>query len=76
MSTSVLSVRVPTDIKTRLDALSGGTGRPASFYVNRALEEYLEDLEDIFAADEAHRQWQDDDFATVSWPAAKAELGL
>ena len=76
MSTEVLSVRVPEDIKQRLDALSSGTGRTASFYVNKALETYLEDLEDIYAADKAYREWEADGFATVAWDDAKAELGL
>ena len=76
MSTSVLSVRIPHDVKARLDSLSSQTGRTSSFYVLRALEEYLEDLEDGYAADQAYREWTDDGFATVPWADAKARLGL
>jgi len=76
MSTEVLSVRVPEDVKRRLDSLSSGTGRTASFYIIKALEEYLEDLEDIYAADQAYREWETDGFATLTWEDAKAELGL
>ena len=76
MSTSVLSVRVPTEMKQRLDALRDRTGRASSFYVMRALEQYLDDLEDLFAADAAYREWEEDGFATVAWAEAKAELEL
>jgi len=76
MSTAVLSVRVPDEIKSHLDNLSHQTGRSASFYVLRALEEYLEDLEDAYTADQAYREWQTDSFATVAWQDTKTELGL
>jgi len=71
-----MSVRLPCEVKARLDALSSGTGRPASFYVIQALEEYLEDMEDIYAADKAYKQWQDDGFTTTSWADVKTEFGL
>ncbi|MGL5811560.1 MAG: type II toxin-antitoxin system RelB family antitoxin [Nocardioides sp.] len=45
MSTAVLSVRLPDDIKTRLDALAASTGRPAAFYVREAVAEHLAQLE-------------------------------
>lgn len=45
MSTSVVSIRLPDDLKERLDALSRSTGRPAAFYVREALSEHLSELE-------------------------------
>ena len=45
MSTGVLSVRLPDDIKTRLDALAASTGRPAAFYVREAVAGHLAELE-------------------------------
>lgn len=45
MSTGVVSVRLPDDLKARLDALSASTGRPAAYYVREALVEHLADLE-------------------------------
>jgi RHH-type rel operon transcriptional repressor/antitoxin RelB len=71
-----MSVRVPGEIKTRLDALSERTGRSGAFYIRRALEEYLEDLEDVYAADEAHKAWEAEGFPTRSWDEMKADLGL
>lgn len=45
MSTGVLSVRLPKDIKARLDSLAAATGRPAAFYVREAVAEHLAEIE-------------------------------
>lgn len=45
MSTGVLSIRLPEDLKDRLEALSRTTGRPAAFYVREAVVEHLDELE-------------------------------
>ena len=45
MSTAVLSVRLPDDLKRRLDELGNRTGRPATFYVREAIESYIDELE-------------------------------
>lgn len=49
--TNVLSLRLPADLKDRLDALSHRTARPASFYVREALDAHLADLEDYYEAE-------------------------
>jgi len=61
-------------MKHRLDSLHERTGRASSFYVTQALEQYLDDIEDAYAADAAYREWQADDFATVSLDELKAQL--
>lgn len=45
MSTGVLSIRLPGELKDRLDALAASTGRPASYYVREAVEEHLSTME-------------------------------
>lgn len=45
MSTGVVSVRLPDDLRDRLDRLAETTGRPAAFYVREALTKHLADLE-------------------------------
>ena len=47
MSTRVVSVRVPSDLKRRLDALSSETGRPVTFHVREALEQHVCEHEDV-----------------------------
>ncbi len=45
MSTAVVSIRLDAELKSRLDALSAATGRPAAFYVREALVGHLDELE-------------------------------
>lgn len=45
MSTDVLSIRLPVEVKERLDALSRATGRPTAYYVREVLTEQLDELE-------------------------------
>lgn len=49
MSTDVLSIRLPEELKARLDALAAATGRPAAFYVREAVAEHLSALEYAYA---------------------------
>lgn len=43
-----LTVRLPDEINVRLNSLAKQTGRSKSFYVRKAIEEKLEDLEDLY----------------------------
>lgn len=45
MSTEVVSIRLPAELKSRLDSLAETTGRSAAFYVKTALEDRIDDLE-------------------------------
>jgi RHH-type rel operon transcriptional repressor/antitoxin RelB len=47
----VLAIRLPQEVEQRLDALAKNTGRTKTFYVRRAILEYLDDLEDIYMAE-------------------------
>jgi RHH-type rel operon transcriptional repressor/antitoxin RelB len=46
-----ISIRLPSDLETRLQALADLTGRSKTFYVTEAIREHLEDLEDIYLAE-------------------------
>ena len=48
----MLGVRLPADIERRLDALADKTGRTKSFYVREAILEHLDNLEDIYLAEQ------------------------
>jgi RHH-type rel operon transcriptional repressor/antitoxin RelB len=51
-----VSVRIPDDLKLRLDRLATITGRGKSFYMLEAIRQHLDDLEDLY---EAHKVSQD-----------------
>jgi RHH-type transcriptional regulator, rel operon repressor / antitoxin RelB len=51
-----VSVRIPDDLKVRLDRLATITGRGKSFYMLEAIRQHLDDLEDLY---EAHKVSQD-----------------
>ena len=44
------SVRLPEKTEQRLKHLADSTGRSKAFYIREAIEEHLEDLEDIYLA--------------------------
>lgn len=46
-----LAIRLPDEMHERLNRLSQETSRPKAFYVKAALDEYLDDIEDIYLAE-------------------------
>ncbi|MCB1462717.1 MAG: ribbon-helix-helix protein, CopG family [Nitratireductor sp.] len=48
----MLALRLPADIEKRLDDLAKKTGRTKSYYARQAILEKLEDLEDLYLAEE------------------------
>jgi RHH-type rel operon transcriptional repressor/antitoxin RelB len=54
----MLALRLPPDIEARLDALAKRTGRTKSYYAREAILEYLDDLEDIYLAEQRLRALQ------------------
>ncbi|MGA3346992.1 MAG: DUF6290 family protein [Terracidiphilus sp.] len=54
MSTAV-SLRLPEELRSRLDKLARMTGRSKTYYMIEAISEKLEDLEDLYLAEERTR---------------------
>ena len=48
----MLAIRLPTDIEERLDRLAKATGRTKTFYAREAILEHLDDLEDLYLAEQ------------------------
>ena len=51
----MVAVRLPQEMEDRLATLAEKTGRSKSFYIRQALEEHLEEMEDIYLAEERFR---------------------
>ena len=48
----MLVIRLPSEIEARLEALAKATGRTKTYYAREAILEHLEDLEDIYLAEQ------------------------
>jgi RHH-type rel operon transcriptional repressor/antitoxin RelB len=48
---TMLAIRLPADIESRLEALAKVTGRTKTFYAREAILKHLDDLEDIYLAE-------------------------
>ena len=46
------AVRLPDETYQRLKNLAEKTGRTSTFYIRQAIEHHLEDLEDLYLAEE------------------------
>jgi RHH-type rel operon transcriptional repressor/antitoxin RelB len=49
---SAVSLRLPEDLKSRLERLAKLTGRSKTYYMIEAISEKLEDLEDLYLAEQ------------------------
>jgi RHH-type rel operon transcriptional repressor/antitoxin RelB len=47
-----VSVRLPDDVTQRLDHLVALTGRSKTFYMVEAIREHIDDLEDLYLAEQ------------------------
>jgi RHH-type rel operon transcriptional repressor/antitoxin RelB len=52
---AAVSLRLPEDLKIRLDKLAKRTGRSKTWYMVEAISEKLEDLEDLYLAEQRTR---------------------
>lgn len=76
MNTGAVSVRLPDEMKERLDALAQATGRTATFYVQEAIAAYLDELEYAYTLRDEVEAIRRGDVATVSAAEVATELGL
>lgn len=72
----VINFRSNPQSKMRVERLAKMTKRPASFYYNFLLDEYLDDLEDIFLAEEVIKNIRSGKEKTYTLAEVEAELGL
>jgi len=49
---AAVSIRLPEDLKTRLDHLAELTGRSKTYYMVEAIKEHIGDLEDLYLAEQ------------------------
>lgn len=48
----MLAIRLPVEIEKRLEDLAKATGRTKTFYAREAILEYLNDMEELYIAEQ------------------------
>ena len=72
----MLAIRLPAEIEQRLDALAKATGRTKTFYAREAILEHLEDLEDLYLAEQELTDIRAGRSATVPIEQVIRDLGM
>jgi len=70
------AVRLPDELSDRLAVLSKRTGRTMSYYIREALEEHLDDLEDIYLAEQSLERLRRGEDRTYTLDEVERDLGL
>jgi RHH-type rel operon transcriptional repressor/antitoxin RelB len=72
----MLAIRLPEDIEARLDNLAKRTGRSKTFYAREAILEYLEDMEDLYLAEQVVSRLDSGEERTHPLEVVEARLDL
>ena len=71
-----VSLRLPDDLNIRLSNLADKTGRSKTFYMLEAIRDHLDDLEDLYLAEQRLIDVRAGRSRTVSLDDVERELGL
>ena len=70
------AVTLPDDTHKRLSALAARTGRPVTLYIREAIEAHLEELEDVYLAEQELERLKRGEGQTYSIGEVERRLGL
>ncbi len=71
-----VSLRLPEDVAGRLESLAAKTGRSKTFYMIEAIREHLDDLEDLYLAEQRLINLRAGKSDTISLAEAMKQYGL
>ena len=72
----MLAIRLPSDIEERLERLAKATGRTKTYYAREAILEHLDDLEDLYLAEQRLMDHRAGRSQTYTLEEVEHELGL
>lgn len=72
----MLAIRLPQSIEKRLERLARRTGRTKTFYAREAILEHLEDLEDLYLAEEVLKRIHQGEERTIPLKAVMKRHAL
>ncbi|HEX8681124.1 MAG TPA: DUF6290 family protein [Ardenticatenaceae bacterium] len=70
---SALTIHLPDELRQRAQALAAARGETVEALAQEALEEYLEELEDIEEAREILARIDSGEVETIAWEKVRAE---
>ncbi len=73
---SSVSLRLPDDVSERLANIAALTGRSKTFYMVEAIQEHLDDLEDLYLAEQSLIDVRAGKLETVSLEEVMRRYGL
>jgi RHH-type rel operon transcriptional repressor/antitoxin RelB len=71
-----MAVRIPDETYDRLQNMAAKTGRTATFYIRQAIDAHLDDLEDLYLAEEVLGRREKGQSKTISLDQLSRDLGL
>ena len=71
---ATLNMRIPQKLDDRLSALAEKTGRTKTYYVLEMVNGQIDELEDLYLAEAAYREFQKSGAKPVSLKEAELEL--
>ena len=72
----MLAIRLPVNIEKRLERLAKRTGRTKSFYAREAILQHMEDLEDVYEAEQAYARYLKGKEKTILLEEVMKRLGM
>lgn len=70
------AIRLPDETYERLQTLAARTGRTATYYIREAIEQHIEDLEDIYLAEQELERVRRGESRIYPLKEVEDELGL
>ncbi len=72
----MLAIRLPQNIEKRLERLARRTGRTKTFYAREAILQHLDDLEDLFLAEDVLERIRNGEERTIPLKSVLRRHGL
>ena len=72
----MLAIRLPEEIEARLENLAKRTGRSKTFYAREAILEYLDDMEDLYLAEQVTKRIRSGEERISTLEEVEKRLGL
>ena len=72
----MLAIRLPASIEKRLARLAKRTGRTKTYYAREAILRHLEDLEDVYLAEQVYARYLKGEEKSIPLEEAMKRLGI